>query len=60
MTAAMSWNRIACARAFSSDMWLTPKNWLSPNSSRSMCVPGAQALGSLIVLSADAPTLPCR
>ena len=32
----MSWKRIACARAFSSDMWLTPKNWLSPNSRRSI------------------------
>ncbi len=36
----MSWKRSCCARAFSSDMWLMPKNWLSPNSSRSI----AQAL----------------
>src|SRR5262249_33722019 len=26
----------ACRRAFSSDMWLTPKNWLSPKRTRSM------------------------
>ena len=32
----MSWNRICWARAFSSDMWFTPKNWLSPNRSRSI------------------------
>src|ERR1039457_5220847 len=32
----MSRKRIAWARAFSSDMWFTPKNWLSPKSSRSI------------------------
>src|SRR3954447_24854997 len=36
MTASRDWKRIAWARAFSSDMWLTPKNWLSPNSRRSI------------------------
>ena len=44
MTASMSWKRIAWARAFSSDMWLTPKNWLSPNSSRSIGWPSCVAL----------------
>src|SRR5450432_4778170 len=29
-----SWKRMDWARAFSSDMWFTPKNWLSPNSRR--------------------------
>src|SRR5690606_29778267 len=36
MIAWVSWKRMACARAFSSDMWFTPKNWLSPKSSRSI------------------------
>ena len=39
MTASSDWKRIAWARAFSSDMWLTPKNWLSPNSRRSITSP---------------------
>ena len=30
MIAEVSWNRSALAWARSSDMWLTPKNWLSP------------------------------
>ena len=41
MMASSSWKRIDCARAFSSDMWLTPKNWLSPNSRRSITHPFA-------------------
>src|SRR6056297_2473338 len=36
MIASVFWKRIICWRAFSSDMWLTPKNWLSPKSSRSI------------------------
>src|SRR5258708_3182947 len=36
MIALMSWNFMAWACAFSSDRWLTPKNWLSPNNTRSM------------------------
>src|SRR5436190_14941256 len=39
MIALRSWKRIDCARAFSSDMWFTPKNWLSPNSTRSILQP---------------------
>src|SRR3954463_11207272 len=38
MMARVSLNRTSCARAFSSDMWLTPKNWLSPKRIRSMLV----------------------
>src|SRR5271165_1167319 len=36
MMAAVSLNLTSCARAFSSDMWFTPKNWLSPKRMRSM------------------------
>ena len=36
MMADVSLNLTSCARAFSSDMWFTPKNWLSPKRMRSM------------------------
>ena len=36
MIAAVSLNFMSCWRAFSSDMWFTPKNWLSPKRMRSM------------------------
>ena len=46
MIASRSWKRIGCARAFSSDMWFTPKNWLSPKSSRSIVqLPASRSLG---------------
>src|SRR5262245_12431550 len=57
MIASRSWKRICCARAFSSDMWFTPKNWLSPNSRRSMARVGADvcAVGIVVVISVSYP-----
>src|SRR3954454_18473638 len=37
--APRSWNFIACWRAFSSEKWLIPKNWLSPKRMRSTSAP---------------------
>src|SRR5215510_11888347 len=46
MIAEVSLNFNSCWRAFSSDMWFTPKNWLSPKRMRSMVViDQASALG---------------
>src|SRR5690349_2424647 len=45
MMARVSLNRTSCARAFSSDMWLTPKNWLSPKRMRSMVVMAPRSIG---------------
>src|SRR5258705_12268377 len=44
MIACRLWKRIDCARAFSSDMWLTPKNWLSPNRILSMAGRGTSSI----------------
>src|SRR4051812_46613066 len=45
ITLSIDWKRIAWARAFSSDMWLTPKNWLSPKSRRSITRPFVSRAG---------------
>src|ERR1700682_4749994 len=51
MIARVSLKRTICWRAFSSDMWFTPKNWLSPKRMRSRVTsspPSArQAIGLL-------------
>src|SRR6266446_5659889 len=46
MIAEVSLNFSSCWRAFSSDIWFTPKNWLSPKRMRSMVAMGrASAIG---------------
>jgi hypothetical protein len=45
--ACVFWTRIAPARAFSSDIWLMPKNWLSPNSRRSILCGAVAAISGV-------------
>src|SRR6188768_565295 len=54
MMAPSSWNRIDWLRAFSSDMWLTPKNWLSPKRTRSMACAASGAAEGFMRSAEDA------
>src|SRR5260221_6866566 len=50
MMAEVSLTYSSCWRAYSWDMWFTPKNWLSPKRMRSMVVMGrASAMGLIRV-----------
>src|SRR5450432_4012328 len=53
MISSRSWKRIDWARAFSSDMWLTPKNWLSPKRTRSIAWPVEGVVAVFMASSAD-------
>src|SRR6188472_3231774 len=53
MIASSSWKRIDWARAFSSDMWLTPKNWLSPKRTRSIATGATSGNAACIIDSSE-------